>query len=891
MPKGIISSREQNKQFDLAVRDVVRQRKVQQQLQLAVQQEKKLQQQQQKNEVRGAGGRKLPRQATAIPRNPTSSINSVHSSNKSSSFRATPRRLSSVEETPCKYNSGNRHDPPPSLLKSDDKAATQSQPRRRTIDRHTVSLTSSSNREDLSDAAHLSIHEPHFNSERKSQRSFSSKEKPPENRMLPPSQIEESPCSLQLSQDCGNNQKTPPQDIRGYNVGDCVSTIVDSKVESHPRRSHGLLGDGADSNSGGTNNINRSPVRKVSQKWTNLADTLPIIPPYRAKETTKERDMGYKDQMGTEELLGAALNALNNMNSTSLSPCASHEDGVQNDSITSCEGFRLNELVPSRSVSLVRKSSKNSDEIEAAYMEGCDQSKARRSENMSKSQTSEASIRDEEGKRKEVEEPYYCDNLEPSTLASSADVVLMGKEQQQQKVDQEDPPTSQRVPSIYHDDDPRSQFVSMKGQAKSNSDGTGKTKGTSSSSLFSSRGSSIGEINPTNNSFEKLPPSRAATFNPVNNTESFGAIKEEEKDHNTSGECVYEQRHEVLPVEVSKPDGSFPEKIHISLDEDPPGGNIYRRRQSSRIKKIRKSIQNSLRGAHGRGEDARSKRGEEGGGLVGESRANFSNEGGSQAGGSAISAEQQELVSRHLHRKSSTHSITSAFSSFSAMARSNDNSSRASNASSRGSIMSRFRINGVRPRMPKAHSDRSSRRNAFKQYTTSSNVSDLSVDDSSHRSLFTTGSLSSQFTDFYDNNNHVRAVSSVVSSKRISSRLVSSLETVNEPSGGEAKHDEDYHNQCDMLESSNCFSNEPSAYQLMMKSGSILNDSMTFYRHPSHECPMVHLRPNELFPDSPGWQCDICSKETSDMENVKAYISTGKNYVICERCMHTVTKS
>jgi len=57
----------------------------------------------------------------------------------------------------------------------------------------------------------------------------------------------------------------------------------------------------------------------------------------------------------------------------------------------------------------------------------------------------------------------------------------------------------------------------------------------------------------------------------------------------------------------------------------------------------------------------------------------------------------------------------------------------------------------------------------------------------------------------------------------------------------------------------------------------------SFYRHPAHEHPLLHVRPNQLFPESPGWRCDLCMQDTLDL-NEWAYVSTGLNYLLCERC-------
>jgi len=57
----------------------------------------------------------------------------------------------------------------------------------------------------------------------------------------------------------------------------------------------------------------------------------------------------------------------------------------------------------------------------------------------------------------------------------------------------------------------------------------------------------------------------------------------------------------------------------------------------------------------------------------------------------------------------------------------------------------------------------------------------------------------------------------------------------------------------------------------------------SLYRHPAHSHPLLHMRPNQLFPDSPGWQCDLCTQDTFDL-NQWAYVSTERNYLLCEKC-------
>jgi hypothetical protein len=58
---------------------------------------------------------------------------------------------------------------------------------------------------------------------------------------------------------------------------------------------------------------------------------------------------------------------------------------------------------------------------------------------------------------------------------------------------------------------------------------------------------------------------------------------------------------------------------------------------------------------------------------------------------------------------------------------------------------------------------------------------------------------------------------------------------------------------------------------------------VSYYRFPSHEHPLVRIRPIELFPNAPGWQCDSCSMETTNMGTL-AYVSTDQNFIVCKSC-------
>eukprot|EP00581_Thalassiosira_minuscula_P010810 CAMPEP_0183730328 /NCGR_PEP_ID=MMETSP0737-20130205/32561_1 /TAXON_ID=385413 /ORGANISM="Thalassiosira miniscula, Strain CCMP1093" /LENGTH=976 /DNA_ID=CAMNT_0025962787 /DNA_START=84 /DNA_END=3011 /DNA_ORIENTATION=+ len=435
-------------------------------------------------------------------------------------------------------------------------------------------------------------------------------------------------------------------------------------------------------------------------------------------------------------------------------------------------------------------------------------------------------------------------------------------------------------------DCPRHQFEQMKATVKSNSGGTGRTQATSSSSMFSSR-SSIGESN--NPAESKTAADHSSKENMVamvgsSETINFEVIKEEEKDHvdstnerQVSGDAVKVQ---------NSADGGV-----VDVDRNVSGFGKYKKRRSSHIKKIKKSIRRSLRGAASNNSSSNGD----------EYAAIGSGEGASQ-GGSTLSAEQTERVSQHFQRKGSSRSITSAFSSFSGM-RSGDStsSSRASNASG-GLKWSRFRLRGGK-HMSKAqsmkdinqsdsfrwNSDEGLRRRATdgsecppgqrqimvntRQGSELSQMSNISSDDefSNRSSVYTAGS---RFTDFYDHNDHIQAVSTLISSRctPVSTRaLVSSLATVREPAhnegGGreEQKHDEDYLQFLEVLSSnSNSNNNDNARRDSVSCSNRSENSASSYYRYPSHAHPLVHMRPSQLFPDSPGWQCDECERETFD---------------------------
>ena len=367
----------------------------------------------------------------------------------------------------------------------------------------------------------------------------------------------------------------------------------------------------------------------------------------------------------------------------------------------------------------------------------------------------------------------------------------------------------------------------LKLQAKSQSGGTGPTTGTSASSLVSSEGS-----------FRKITPDHGKGNA---STPDFEAIKEEVKDAGGGGDIGNMERRSSIENTERSELASGDSVEHIA------GFSTYKNRRHSRMKKIRKSIKKTLMGT---------------GGSMSPNNGEISSQ-----GGTTISEEQQKRLSQHFQRKSSARSLMSANTSFSAVT--TGSSATNSSQNSRWAHFRRKSVSMSNVMNSAVARNSSSRKDIYADRSTRSNVSNVSFlsDDGS-------GSKCSQL-DFYDNSDHVRAVSSILSARSQSGRLVvSQLETVDEPSQwGEQKHDEDF------------LKSEKSAYHTYMENSSHCSDDTapSFYRHPSHKHLLVHMRPNQLFPDSPGWQCDKCGEETFDL-NVWAYISTEENYCLCASC-------
>ena len=147
------------------------------------------------------------------------------------------------------------------------------------------------------------------------------------------------------------------------------------------------------------------------------------------------------------------------------------------------------------------------------------------------------------------------------------------------------------------------------------------------------------------------------------------------------------------------------------------------------------------------------------------------------------------------------------------------------------------------------------------QRNSSSNVSIISSQSNASRAP-DDGNNINICPDIYDDSDHAQAMSSLVG------KALVRLSTLDEPPD-EQKRDEDYH-----MSAYNAFVNDSTGSD---------NSTDSFYRFPSHRHLLVRMRPSQLFPESPGWQCDECLAETFDLDDL-AYISTELNYVICKHC-------
>ncbi len=353
--------------------------------------------------------------------------------------------------------------------------------------------------------------------------------------------------------------------------------------------------------------------------------------------------------------------------------------------------------------------------------------------------------------------------------------------------------------AVEHENDgdcPRRKFALLSSEAASKSGGTGNT---SRGSMFSSRGS-LSEAN----------------ANPAM-VPSIAAIEEEERPRHQGGEG---DAHSIQS-----------NSSRFSLSSLRSRGF----RRTRRLSQIRKSISNSLTGKndgvplvvnhvqHNIGDDANSDN------IISQSQTT-----------SRISSLDAEKVRRHLlERKSSSQSITSAFSTVS-------QTSSTKNENALPGWRFRLRKGGMRNQSMSAI-----------------------LDDS--------------FTEFYDNELHTGLMRSMLSRSSSARSAGLSLPTVveGEQNGGqqlkveERKEEETIDDviTSDLIQPNN---------EIDVSDRS--DDSAdSLYRHPAHDHPLLHLRPNQLFPHSPGWRCDLCTQDTMDL-NKWAYVSTGKNYLLCERC-------
>lgn len=218
-----------------------------------------------------------------------------------------------------------------------------------------------------------------------------------------------------------------------------------------------------------------------------------------------------------------------------------------------------------------------------------------------------------------------------------------------------------------------------------------------------------------------------------------------------------------------------------------------------------------------------------------------------------------EKIRRHfLERKASSSSITSAYSNITAT----DTISK----DERTPPGWRFRLRkgGFVNQSMSALSlerDRGRRRNSW-------------VDDDESSS----GAVS--FTDFYDNELHSGMMRSIITKSTSVKSLGLSLPTVDEGENSERQLNkvEEKNVEVTLDNLANVIPN--SKLDTSEKSD---DTAESFYRHPAHEHPLLHVRPNQLFPQSPGWRCDLCMTDTLDL-NEWAYVSTGLNYLVCERC-------
>ena len=438
-------------------------------------------------------------------------------------------------------------------------------------------------------------------------------------------------------------------------------------------------------------------------------------------------------------------------------------------------------------------------------------------------------------------------------------------------------PAQPNVHPVVDDDndvgDPRSQFVLLKKQLKSQSGATGQTGSTSQSSLFSSQGTIKDDAGERLISVTTVSNSGAGTTSII---DQITSIKEED---NFKRDPQHQDSWRASQSSISAM------RDELSLKAPNEGFTRYKKKRNSRIKRLRQGIRKTIGGSSHSARAASS----------GNSVSDYPDIGGSEISRSSISisTEQQEGVSRLLLRNSSARSITSAYTTISGMTQGSE--------PSQSSRWSRFRFGGrskARAQSminiengPAIASSDGGRRQIFVNQRSMSAVSNISSRSSSSASSTT------KFLDIYDANDHANAVRSILSKSNSGRSLKTSLATVEEPSredeaaatevvrpdtslSEESKRDEDHLakklTQDEIRESCDA--------DFVHSESTRSDDSVnSFYRHPSHEHTLVHIRPNQVFPNSPGWQCDVCFREFFDL-NKWAYVSTTSNFVVCEIC-------
>jgi len=375
-------------------------------------------------------------------------------------------------------------------------------------------------------------------------------------------------------------------------------------------------------------------------------------------------------------------------------------------------------------------------------------------------------------------------------------------------------------PSADDKDCPRKKFLLLSSSGGgSRSGGTGNT---SRGSIFSSRGS-LSEGNP----------------NPAM-VPSIAAIEEEGKPRHKGGEGDEQS----LQSNSSK----FSLKSLRSRAS----------RRSRRLSQIRTSIRNSLTGKSDGVPLVISKLyGDDAGSDIDIDINSSHNSSHSQ------SVVDPDKVRRHLlERKASNQSITSAYSNVT-------ETSTSRNENTPAGWRYRLRKGGFRNQSMSAISvERDSRR--------SSNGSGWLDDESSS---------GNSFTEFYDNELHSGLMRSIITKSSSGRSLGLSLPTVAEgDQNGDKQLNHVFEEQKEEETVDNIIASEVAVPNGKLDASEKSDDTAeSFYRHPAHEHPLLHVRPNQLFPESPGWRCDLCMQDTLDL-NEWAYVSTGLNYLLCERC-------